>query len=83
MGVTLEICVDTLESSLAAERGDAHRIELCSDLREGGVTPGPGLISGVRRELSLSLFVMIRPRGGDFRYSSLDAVPACCVGGTS
>jgi copper homeostasis protein len=70
MGVILEICVDTLESALAAERGGAHRIELCGDLTVGGVTPSTGLISAVRRRLSLALFVMIRPRSGDFCYSA-------------
>jgi copper homeostasis protein len=65
----LEISVESLEAAMAAERGGADRIELCSDLSVGGVAPSAELLRGVRSRLRIPIFSMIRPRAGDFVYS--------------
>ena len=65
----LEISVESAETAMAAERGGADRIELCSNLREGGTTPGAELRRAARAQLRVPIFSMIRPRAGDFVYS--------------
>ena len=65
-----EACVESTEFALAAERGGADRIELCTDLDIGGVTPPQLMIAETRRVLSIPVHVLIRPRGGDFRYTN-------------
>jgi copper homeostasis protein len=68
----LEISVETVDAALAAERGGADRIELCADLSVGGVTPSAKFLRAVREKLKIPIFVMIRPRGGDFVYSDTE-----------
>jgi copper homeostasis protein len=72
MEFKLEICVDNVESAIEAQNAGADRIELCNNLMEGGTTPGLGTIRSARSNLTIGLHVIIRPRGGDFLYSSLD-----------
>ena len=72
MKFQLEICATTIHSAINAERGGAHRIELCDNLWEGGTTPSHASIEKAIEQLSIPVFVLIRPRGGDFTYTDLE-----------
>jgi copper homeostasis protein len=66
----LEIIGFNIESCLAAQEAGADRIELCGSPGEGGTTPSYGLVQSAREKLEIDLYVMIRPRGGDFLYTN-------------
>jgi len=68
--ILLEISVETADAALAAERGGAQRIELCTQLQAGGLTPSEELMSQVRGAVRVPIFAMIRPRAGNFVYST-------------
>lgn len=70
--MTVEIVVFSIASAMKAQAGGADRIELCENPGEGGTTPSSGMIELVRQNLSIDVFVMIRPRGGDFCYSNYE-----------
>lgn len=65
----VEVVAYNIASALNAQTGGADRIELCDNPGEGGTTPSAGTIEVVRKNLSIDVYVMIRPRGGDFLYS--------------
>jgi copper homeostasis protein len=69
--VLLEVCVDTADGLAAAIAGGADRIELCSALELGGLTPSPGLMA-IAAKAEIPVYAMIRPRGGDFVYSAAE-----------
>ncbi len=68
----LEICANSYASAKNAEDGGAQRIELCSELSLGGLTPNYGLLKKVKTDLSIDVFVLIRPRSGNFCYSNAE-----------
>jgi len=68
----IEVCVDSINSALIAQSAGAYRVELCNNLLEGGTTPSLGLIDMARKHLTIKLYVLIRPRGGDFLYNDAE-----------
>jgi copper homeostasis protein len=65
----IEIACFNLESALIAQKAGADRVELCADMSVGGTTPTIEIIQQARENFIIDLYVMIRPRGGDFVYS--------------
>jgi copper homeostasis protein len=63
-----EICIDSISGARAAKSAGAHRVELCANLLEGGITPSRGMIRQARKVENIKLHVIIRPRGGDFLF---------------
>jgi copper homeostasis protein len=66
---SFELCAETLDACLVAREGGADRIELCSALSEDGLTPSHALIRAAVQQSGLPVYVLLRPRGGDFVYS--------------
>lgn len=70
MSYKLEVIAFTIESCLLIQKAGAHRIELCDNPGEGGTTPSYGFLKNAREHVSIELYPMIRPRGGDFLFSN-------------
>ncbi len=68
----VEVCANSLESALIAQEAGADRIELCSELGVGGITPSYGLIKLAKERLNIPVHVLIRPRSGHFTYTDLE-----------
>ena len=65
----IEVCVASLEAAIRAEQLKADRVELCSEMGVGGVTPSIGLVEQLVEEIQIPIHVLVRPRSGDFKYS--------------
>jgi copper homeostasis protein len=68
----VEVCAGSLQSVIEAGKGGASRVELCDNLFEGGTTPSAATIEMASRAVDIPVYVMIRPRGGDFLYSGIE-----------
>jgi len=66
----IEVCANSVQSAIAAEKGGANRVELCDNLYEGGTTPSAAMIFQTKLQTLIPVFPIIRPRGGDFLYST-------------
>ena len=74
MNIEVEVCIDNLESLHNALAGGANRIELCSSLALGGLTPSVGMMKQAARISSVPVYAMIRPRQGDFIFNNDDVM---------
>lgn len=72
MRTTLEIAVESVDGALIAQKNGADRLELCSALELGGLTPSFGLMCEIKKHISIPVFALIRPRSGDFLYSETE-----------
>ena len=79
----LEVAANSVASALAAQDGGAGRVELCASLGEGGLTPSYATIAIARERLLIPLYVLIRPRGGDFLYNEIELETMRLIGATS
>lgn len=68
--ISLEVCANSATSAISAQTGGAVRVELCNNLHQGGTTPSLGHIIIARKELNIKLYALIRPRSGDFLYTT-------------
>lgn len=68
----VEVCANSLESALNAQQAGADRIEICTELGVGGITPSFGLLQQIKAHISIPVHVLIRPRSGDFTYSDTE-----------
>ncbi|MFT4576632.1 MAG: copper homeostasis protein [Polaribacter sp.] len=68
----IEICANSYQSAINSEKAGANRIELCSELAVGGITPSYGLLKKVMNDLTIPVHVLIRPRSGDFTFSDAE-----------
>ncbi|MTI41734.1 copper homeostasis protein CutC, partial [Fulvivirga lutimaris] len=72
MSYQIEICANSVQSVINAEKAGAQRVELCDNLWEGGTTPSAAMIKLAKEKTNIAIYVLVRPRGGDFVYSDLE-----------